>query len=379
MRFDQPTLSITTAAVIGFTGLLMLVSQRSLGTAGPLLVWGVAMILGCVGIALGAAAQFVAWLPDGVSTSVLLGASAASWTAARIFAGRRPLPMLIAAGPTLWVATIPVQDGSSGWIAASCLVGAAYTGATAVELIRTGPEKLPSRNPAVVLLLMHAAAYVLRGTAAWVSKHPVNGWLASGLTLESLLNTVGVALLLTGMVKERAEQRSTAALLALTRQDGLTGIANRRRFDEQLDEQVRRASRHGPGPALLMIDVDHFKAFNDAAGHHDGDVCLRQVAQTIARHVRRPGDLAARYGGEEFAVILADTELAWAIEVADSIRTAVEDLGLHHPTTSGPITVSIGVAGLPDDERPTPALLVQRADEALYRAKSAGRNIIRCS
>ncbi len=378
MVLDQPTLVITTAAVIGFTGLLLVLLQRPLGTLGPLPVWGLAMILGSLGILLGAAARSTPWLPEGVSTAILLAAPACSWTAARLFAGRRPVPILVAAAPAVWLVTIPVQDDYSGWVAASCLVGAAFTGATAVELLHTRPAVLPSRGPAVLLLLIHAASYLLRGGVALLPEEPHVGWLANGLLLESLVNTVGVALLLTGMVKERAEQQSTATLLTLSRQDGLTGIANRRHFDEQLAEHLRRASRSGSGPALLMIDVDHFKAYNDAAGHQDGDVCLRRVAETIARHVRRPGDLAARYGGEEFAVILADTDLAGALDVAEAIRAAVAGTGLLHPTSGGPITVSVGVAGLPTDiASPPPAWLVRHADEALYRAKSAGRNVVR--
>ncbi len=378
MVLDQPTLVITTAAVIGFTGLVMVLLQRPLGTLGPLLVWGVAMLLGSLGILLGAVSRATSWLPEGVSTAVLLAAPGCSWTAARLFAGRRPVPVLVAAAPAAWLVTIPVQDDQSGWIAASCLIGAAFTGSTAVELMHTRPAILPSRAPAVVLLLIHAAAYLLRGGAALLPDEPHLPWLANVLLLESLVNTVGTALLLTGMVKERAEQRTTATLLALARQDALTGIANRRHFDEQLAEQLRRAGRSGSGPALLMIDVDHFKAYNDAAGHHDGDICLRRVAQTIARHVRRPGDLAARYGGEEFAVILADTDLAGALAVAEAIRDAVAGMGLLHPTSGGPITVSVGVADLPADApSPQPAWLVRHADGALYRAKSAGRNAVR--
>jgi diguanylate cyclase (GGDEF)-like protein len=149
-----------------------------------------------------------------------------------------------------------------------------------------------------------------------------------------------MAFLLLSMMKERVELRSSEQLRALTLLDGLTGISNRRHFDEQLDVEIRRARRAGASVALLLIDVDHFKSFNDTFGHQQGDQCLRAVAKVIAALVCRSGDLAARYGGEEFAVLLPKTDLAGATELADALRIAVRALGLEHTSGFGVVTVS---------------------------------------
>ncbi|MGI3776661.1 MAG: diguanylate cyclase, partial [Janthinobacterium lividum] len=178
-----------------------------------------------------------------------------------------------------------------------------------------------------------------------------------------------------------AEERLAAASEELARQagsDGLTGIANRRRLDEALDLEWRRAARDLQPLSLLMIDVDCFKAFNDRHGHQQGDQVLRAVATAIAGSVWRPGDLAARYGGEEFAVLLADTDAFGAAEVAEKVRAAIEDLGIaHEGGPAGRVTASVGIATTsPEHQRAGTShdTLVAAADAALYGAKKAGRN-----
>lgn len=162
-------------------------------------------------------------------------------------------------------------------------------------------------------------------------------------------------------------------------QDGLTGLANRRRFDRALEEEFRRAMRAHTPLALLMLDVDHFKAFNDTYGHMAGDACLRQVAQAIAQCARRPADLCARYGGEEIAVLLPDSDLGGAQVVAEHMLEAVR--ATHQPhagSARGSVTVSIGVAVLtPLRDLHEPADLLQAADKALYAAKFGGRDCLR--
>lgn len=182
--------------------------------------------------------------------------------------------------------------------------------------------------------------------------------------------------------RKLAEDRLAAASQELARQassDGLTGLANRRRFDEALGQEWRRAARDMHPLSLLMIDVDHFKAYNDRYGHQQGDQCLRATTAAIAQSVRRPGDLVARYGGEEFAVVLADTDAAGAAEVAERVRAAIEDLGIEHAasTSAGRVTASIGIATchpVHHDGRSQEETLVAAADAALYGAKRAGRN-----
>lgn len=165
-------------------------------------------------------------------------------------------------------------------------------------------------------------------------------------------------------------------LQALSRQDCLTGLANRRFFDYQIELEVRRMQRDNKPLSLLMIDVDFFKNYNDSLGHPAGDSCLKQVAEVISEHTHRGGDLAARYGGEEFAVILAGTDDSAAIILAENLRLAVLARQLKHPDSrvSPYITVSIGVATLLPGSSCDAHELVEASDKALYTAKKAGRN-----
>jgi diguanylate cyclase (GGDEF)-like protein/PAS domain S-box-containing protein len=182
-------------------------------------------------------------------------------------------------------------------------------------------------------------------------------------------------------VSER--KRLEAELEALARQDGLTGLANRRSFDEMLDKTWRQTLREGGEMALLLLDIDHFKQFNDVYGHQAGDDCLRLVAGAVGQFARRPTDLACRYGGEEFAVILGGVAPNDAVEIAENIRAAVENLGVPHEAgLGGRMTVSIGVATAMariGGSIRMPEGLLQAADHALYKAKAGGRNRIQRS
>ncbi len=166
-------------------------------------------------------------------------------------------------------------------------------------------------------------------------------------------------------------------LQRLTMLDGLTGIANRRCFDTALQKEVRRATRAELPLALLMIDVDHFRLFNDLHGHSAGDTCLRAIANAIGGQMHRPADLAARYGGEEFAVVLPETGEAGALALAQRVREAVRSLGIAHRGNPGGIaTVSVGVATAWSlrEQGQSAQDLVAMADKALLQAKAAGRD-----
>jgi len=165
-------------------------------------------------------------------------------------------------------------------------------------------------------------------------------------------------------------------LARVSREDGLTRLANRRRFDEHLRTELLRGMRTGQAVSLALCDVDHFKGYNDRYGHAQGDECLRQLGQVLRQSCRRPADLAARYGGEEFALILPDTPLWGAAEVAERVRRAIEERALPHAASSvGPVvTISLGVACAAPGAHVTPEQLVAWADKALYRAKESGRN-----
>jgi diguanylate cyclase (GGDEF)-like protein/PAS domain S-box-containing protein len=171
-------------------------------------------------------------------------------------------------------------------------------------------------------------------------------------------------------------------LKTLAGQDGLTGLANRRAFDEALAKEHRRSKREKKALSLVMIDVDRFKVFNDRYGHPAGDDCLRRVAAAIVETALRPGDVSARYGGEEFAVLLPDTDEAGAAVIAERILQAVRGLKIRHEgNANGLVTISAGVASLASAEFDgKPATLIQNADRALYGAKDSGRNaVIRAS
>ncbi len=178
-------------------------------------------------------------------------------------------------------------------------------------------------------------------------------------------------------LRDMTEQKlAQMALQNLAESDGLTGIANRRTFDDRLRLEWLRAQREGLPLSLALIDVDFFKRFNDGYGHQQGDECLRQVASTVAAALFRPGDLAARYGGEEFAVIMPGTLEHGANAVAERICDRIRQLALPHAHSdvAAHVTVSIGIATLtPAADADYPAL-VSAADAALYAAKHAGRN-----
>jgi diguanylate cyclase (GGDEF)-like protein len=179
------------------------------------------------------------------------------------------------------------------------------------------------------------------------------------------------------VVARTAEVEAANARLAqLVREDALTGVANRRRLDEALEEEWRRGSRRRTPLALALIDVDYFKAYNDRLGHPAGDACLKAVAQAVVETCQRAGELVARYGGEEFAVLLPGVSREQAGTAAENLRQRVLALALPHPESAvGPqLTVSVGVASTQPAIDQKAADLVAAADRALYAAKQAGRN-----
>lgn len=232
--------------------------------------------------------------------------------------------------------------------------------------------------------------------SAWAADALVHA--SAALFLVALLAILG-ARLIGQLAKTRDHQLALLAsqseleaanvlLSRLAREDGLTGLANRREFDRCMSEEVRRAARTGEPLALLLLDIDWFKHYNDRFGHPAGDACLRRIAATIQAHLRRPGDLGARYGSEEFALLLPATDAAGAGVVADELRRAIRDCAMPHPASAyGLVTVSVGVAvseartsgvatagGAAEHEAQS---TLRRADAALYAAKAAGRNTVR--
>jgi diguanylate cyclase (GGDEF)-like protein len=213
-------------------------------------------------------------------------------------------------------------------------------------------------------------------------------WFRAGAALLAMLAIVGAyrarvsaftrrARRLETLVAQRTAQleESNRKLTALSSTDGLTGLANRRSFDEVLAREWARAKRNNEPLALAMIDVDFFKPYNDHYGHQQGDQCLRQVAQVLAHTIKRGVDLTARYGGEEFAFIAPGICAADAMAMAEQVRHALEALALpHEKSPLRCVTVSIGVAVMVPVEQQESTLLVGTADQSLYQAKSMGRN-----
>lgn len=255
-------------------------------------------------------------------------------------------PDLIIDLPFLLLTALALGDGASG--------ARLRTGRHFARIVRAGsPLLLPATLLTVsALLLRHDASLAVAGCIV----------ATLGYGLRSIL------------VQLRSYDEQDRLEL-LSHVDGLTGVANRRRFDEALRRELVRARRQGGALALIMADIDHFKLLNDHHGHLVGDARLQDVAATLMACARRGGDLVARYGGEEFAVLLPGADADEAVEVAERMRAAVEARGLVSPAASGVVTVSIGLAQL-DHAGEEAQALIDRADKALYQAKHDGRNRI---
>lgn len=240
---------------------------------------------------------------------------------------------------------------------------------------------------------MHLKDHPLLLTVALSQQEVLQTWreatyFETGWILALCLCMVGSGCFVISSVRERMrveislrqtrDQLTTAntQLAQLARHDGLTGLANRRYFDESLVREFAQSLRTQRPLALIMIDVDHFKNYNDTYGHPEGDRCLKAIAQAVQASVRRPFDFVARYGGEEMVVLLSDTNAVGAAVVAETVRAAVAQLQLpfaHDPT--GHVTVSAGVAAYPSPGAMASADdLLKAADLALYQAKNTGRN-----
>ena len=224
-----------------------------------------------------------------------------------------------------------------------------------------------THDAAVVFLTAHSDDATLNRALA-VSPY---GYIVKPFRAREL--KVAVELAIAKHTQERAEVEKMSAL-ALT--DPLTGLANRRRFDSVLALEWDRALREQHPLALLMIDIDHFKAFNDTHGHAAGDVCLQAVARALREHCSRPADLVARWGGEEFAVVLPGTDRPGAAHVARRLVEVVRGINVGHGPAGAPpaVTISIGAASAVPSEESSASALVEKADAALYAAKQAGRN-----
>lgn len=201
--------------------------------------------------------------------------------------------------------------------------------------------------------------------------------LAANIIVLVFANLIGGTVCYTLERANRTSYLESCLLIEVASRDGLTGINNRRVFDEHMDRIWQQAQRDRASLALMLLDIDHFKAFNDYYGHQAGDECLKKVAWTLAHCARRPLDITARYGGEEFAIVLYDAGRAHVEEVARQIQAAIDALNVPH--VSSPmrkVTISIGAACVSPTADRAHVGFIQLADEALYEAKGRGRNCL---
>jgi two-component system chemotaxis family response regulator WspR len=210
--------------------------------------------------------------------------------------------------------------------------------------------KLPEKIELVARLRYHSKAYIHK--------------LQRDRVFEALQNAQ------TELEKQNIE------LLRLSQLDGMTELANRRYFDECIQIELKRAARNQQPISVVMIDIDHFKAYNDTYGHLQGDDCLKKVSSILKQHKKRPADFIGRYGGEEFVLLLPETELSGAVKIAENIRNAIVGEAIPHQgsLTAHYVTASFGVAGGIPGNQDTPEDWLKQADAMLYQAKASGRN-----
>jgi diguanylate cyclase (GGDEF)-like protein/PAS domain S-box-containing protein len=265
-----------------------------------------------------------------------------------------------------------------------------YASPSSARVLGWGPEQLVGTsalagvNPEDLPRVEQAVAALRRGEAeeariAYRTRHRDKSEIWVESTLRVTRTVDGEVDGVVGITRDVTQQKDLEEKLeTLATEDGLTGLANRRRFDERLLEESGRAHRERRPLALLMIDLDHFKEFNDEYGHLAGDDCLRTIASILARQAKRTTDLAARYGGEEFAVLLPDTDAAGCERIGQGILREIRKVAMPHRLNppSGLVTASIGGAVVRPgaDKSADQASLIAAADRALYAAKNGGRD-----
>jgi diguanylate cyclase (GGDEF)-like protein len=377
MIIDVSTLFFVTIYVESILGLLLLFVWMQNSQIRAVAWWGSAHLLRAASVTLfGMYGAFPNVIAIDVANALLLISFGATWIGARVFEGRPVLPFYMVYGAFVWlcltqIAAVAHWPDLRGFVSAGII--AAYTWMTAWEFWRGRDDTLISRWPTIFMLFSHGALFLLRAPLSPLLPWGANGvldsiWLTV-LSTEALLFTIATAFLLLAMAKERAEQRhKTAAML-----DEMTGIANRRGFFAECDS-LRRSRLAGAQTAVMLMDLDNFKAINDRWGHAVGDAVIRRFTQTVSALVR-PSDLFGRIGGEEFALLIRDVGRERAGIVAERIRAAFAQAALDVEGKPVRATASIGVAVCQTRTFDVAALLSE-ADEALYRAKNAGRNRI---
>jgi diguanylate cyclase (GGDEF)-like protein len=377
MTLDVNTLFHLTMYVEAILGLLLfLVWVQNIGTR-AVAWWGAAHLLRSLSVAL---YGLYGGVPDLVSIdlagAILFTSFAVTWTGARVFEGREARPGSLIAGAMLWLLACQFAGFAEAANLRAVLSGGIIGGFSwlaAYEFWRGRGEGLVSRWPAIVLLFVHGALFLLRSPlSSLVGQGPSHGALSSAwltvVSAEALLFTISIAFVLVAMAKERSELRQRNAACV----DPLTGLSNRRGFLQSAEELVYLQIRRGRPVAVFLLDLDHFKSVNDRFGHAMGDRVL-QLFAGVASSSLRSSDLIGRLGGEEFAVLLADADRDNAYIVAERVRAAFEAAAHSVDGQQLCATLSVGIAII-QSARDNLAKLLTQADKALYRAKAAGRN-----
>jgi diguanylate cyclase (GGDEF)-like protein len=382
MNLDVGTLSVVTVFIMALLGaLLVFAGLQNRSIRAPML-WGAAYITGAVGLGFvttrGAVPDFIS--VDLGNALVLLGYGL-TWAGARVFGGRKIQPVVMLFAPVVWLLACQLPafaaDNNLSAVLVSAML-ALLAAATAEEFWRGRDEPLMSRWPVVIVLLAYAAALLARIPATYYAPMLENHSLMGGvsfalLAFGTLLFTVVLAFLLLNMTKERTELHHKIASLV----DPLSGVANRRAFLSESNQLFAQQAVDREPLALLLFDLDHFKAINDRFGHAVGDRVLLTFAKastdTLGADV-----VFGRIGGEEFAAMLRVGDLGEAIAVADRVRRNFATAAARFAENGMSPTVSVGVTLGFDAKAEVEDLLVI-ADEALYRAKANGRNRVEAS
>ena len=380
INLDVNTLFLVTIYVEAILGLLLLFAWVQNTAIYAVAWWGFADLLRAASIMLfGMYGTVSDLISIDLANALLFTAFALTWTGARVFDHRRPLPILLFGGAALWLVLCRVPGIAAAWdvrVLLSSGIITAYTWATAYEFWRGRSEPLVSRWPAIFMLFAHGSLYLLRtplgALLPWTPKGDKmfqSVWLTV-LSFEALLFTISIAFILLAMAKERTEYRHRTAALV----DPLTGIANRRAFLQAGEVQLRRQATDSRALAVMLLDLDNFKSINDRFGHAIGDRVLQLFADVAGNCFRR-ADLFGRLGGEEFAAMLVDAPRERAMAIAEDIRRSFAAATCEVDGRPVVATVSIGIVISYDAVLDISALLAQ-ADHALYRAKDNGRNRI---
>jgi diguanylate cyclase (GGDEF)-like protein len=376
MNVDVNSLFFVTVHVEAMLGLLLLFAWVQNTKIYAVAWWGGAHLLRALSIMLfGIYGSAPEWISIDLANVLLFTAFAVTWAGAQVFDGRKPEPLYLVAGAVIWLllSRLPwIAESRGALVLLSAGIITAYLWLTAFEFWRSRGEPLVSRWPAIFMLFAHGSLYLLRTPLSamlpWSQGDQMlaSVWLTA-LSFEGLLFTIAIAFILLAMAKERTELRHRNAAMI----DPLTGMSNRRAFFEEAQQLLTPSSQPRP-VAVLVIDLDNFKCINDRYGHAIGDRVLQIFAERASGNLRS-ADRIGRLGGEEFAAVLHDTEPELAVLMAERIRTTFNEATAEIEGRPVRATLSIGLliaeTGAGELEQ-----LLSQADQALYRAKEAGRN-----